>query len=244
MHPFLESFISADFSDNLKSKDIGFQNDNFNNWITPAIKIPKFDLDIIQKLKTMCEQAEDHFVPTTGSYINNNWYSLSGADSWKEILLLNAAENEKIYSLVDGKMSFNRNNNEVIDRKDILNLCLELIGFSETTYIKSIRIVTVDPGGYIHPHKDKLNNIKCLWMPLHDFSWCLKFYPFGWLMHELGNAYLINNREYVHAVLNNSREKRYVLNIDFYDNPPDKKLLNWYFDNSDSWKNIFTNNIK
>lgn len=241
MHPFLENFINSNFENELNQRNIDFSNDSFDNWGTPAIEIPNFDLKLIENIKTLSEQSSDKFAATPGSYINNNWYSLMGADSWKELLLLNSETNEKSYSLIDGKMSTARINNEVVDRKDILNLCLALLGISDTSRIKNLKIVTINPGGYIHPHKDKISNVKCLWMPLHNFSWCLKFFPFGWLMHKLGSAYLINNGKYVHGVLNNSREKRYVLNVDFFDNPPNKILLEWHNNNSNSWKNIFAN---
>lgn len=243
MHPFLEKFINSNFENELNSRNISFENDTYFNWISPAIEIPNFDLNIIQNIKKLCEESENQFVPTTGSYINNNWYSLSGTDSWEELPLVHASENEKIYNLVDRKMSSSRKNNDIVEKPDILNLCFDLLGIDteELSHIKSLKIVTVNPGGYIHPHKDNFSGLKCLWMPLHKFSWCLKFFPFGWLMHKLGSAYLINNEKYVHAVLNNSREKRYVLSVDFFDNPPNKKLLEWYSNNSTNWKNIFTN---
>jgi hypothetical protein len=243
MHPFVEKFIDSNFENELNSKKLSFESDTYHNWLSPAVEIPNFDLNIIQNIKKLCEKSESQFVPVSGSYINNNWYSISGTDSWQELPLLLALQNEKMYSLVDGKMTSSRKNNDVVDRKDILNLCLNLLGIKETSHIKSLKIVTVNPGGYIHPHKDNFNNLKCLWMPLHEFSWCLKFFPFGWLKHKLGSAYLINNGKYVHAVLNNSKEKRYVLSVDFFDTPPSKKLLEWYSNNSTNWQELFTNEV-
>jgi hypothetical protein len=96
MHPFVEKFIDSNFENELNSKKLSFESDTYHNWLSPAVEIPNFDLNIIQNIKKLCEKSESQFVPVSGSYINNNWYSISGTDSWQELPLLLALQNEKI----------------------------------------------------------------------------------------------------------------------------------------------------
>ena len=243
MHTYLNTFIEKNFQkylDQLK-KNV-YIDDTFDNWTSPAVSITNINHSIINDIKNLSENIFHEFNPNTGANLKE-WYSNYRADSWNELVLLNNDETNEIYDFINKKMICSKKNNKVKENTVLLQKCLDLLDIKDSSCIKTLRIATVDPGGFIHPHKDKLSNVRCLWMPLHDFSWCLKFFPFGWLMHEFGNAYLVNNGKYVHGVLNTSRERRYVLNIDFFENLSKDKLLKWHEKSPTNWKDIFTNNL-
>jgi hypothetical protein len=76
-------------------------------------------------------------------------------------------------------------------------------------------ISNLDPSGYIRPHRD-INLIKYplgyFWLPLNNPPGNeLKIYPYGTVDVTLGNLYLLNQKNFVHAVINNSTETRYVI---------------------------------
>lgn len=251
MHPFLNTFIEKDFNNELellkKTENI---SENYENWSAPALEIAGFDIQLIAKIKKMSELVFEQFVPLPGTLPgtclnNNNWFLHFTSDEWKELLLLdNTNTNNDKFSYDFTSQTYNgvvAKNNTVSQQKDILNLCLFTLGINDSSIIRQLRIMTVEPGGYLHPHKDKSDEIRCVWMPLHKFDWCLKFFPFGWLKHELGKAYLINNTTYVHGVLNSSKERRYILNVDFFEDLSKNKLTGWHEQSCKTWKDIFTN---
>jgi len=71
------------------------------------------------------------------------------------------------------------------------------------------------PGGYVRPHRDiGLNStpLNYVWIPLNNPQGNeLKIYPYGTVDVTLGNVYLLNQENFVHSVINNSNEHRYVL---------------------------------
>lgn len=98
--------------------------------------------------------------------------------------------------------------------------------------ISQIVIYRLEPGGWVQPHIDKkvegtpiMNHI---WMPLHDFATSLKVYPCGYIKHQTGRAYILNNNNYPHSVINTDSHPRYVatMKIDFQQLP------------DNSWKKI------
>ena len=76
-------------------------------------------------------------------------------------------------------------------------------------------VSNLEPNGYIRPHRD-INLIKYplgyFWLPLNNPPGNeLKVYPYGTVDVTLGNLYLLNQKNFVHAVINNSTETRYVI---------------------------------
>ena len=76
-------------------------------------------------------------------------------------------------------------------------------------------ISNLEPNGYIRPHRD-INLLKYplgyFWLPLNNPAGNeLKIYPYGTVDVQLGNLYLLNQKNFVHSVINNSNETRYVL---------------------------------
>lgn len=88
---------------------------------------------------------------------------------------------------------------------------LDNLGISTSLCALSI----LEPGGYIRPHRD-INLMKYplgyFWLPLNNpVGNELKIYPYGTVDVTLGNLYLLNQKNFVHAVINNSNETRYVI---------------------------------
>jgi hypothetical protein len=95
-------------------------------------------------------------------------------------------------------------------------------------------ISNLEPNGYIRPHRD-INLLKYplgyFWLPLNNPPGNeLKIYPYGTVDVTLGNLYLLNQKNFVHAVINNSTETRYV-------------LIGWIETVSDELKSCIKNSI-
>jgi len=76
-------------------------------------------------------------------------------------------------------------------------------------------ISVIGANGYIRPHRD-INLIKhplaYFWLPLNNpLGNELKIYPYGTVDVQLGNLYLLNQKNFVHSVINTGNETRYVL---------------------------------
>jgi len=71
------------------------------------------------------------------------------------------------------------------------------------------------PNGYVAPHRDisfKTRPLGYFWLPLNmPIGSELKVYPTGSIDVKLGNLYLLNQENFVHAFRNNSDEDRYVI---------------------------------
>ena len=69
--------------------------------------------------------------------------------------------------------------------------------------------------GYLRPHRDIGLNptpLNYFWLPLTDNPGSeLKIYPYGTVDVTLGNLYLLNQENFVHAVINRDNMNRYVL---------------------------------
>jgi hypothetical protein len=87
---------------------------------------------------------------------------------------------------------------------------LEQLGFS----IYSMKIASLEPGGYLEPHKDTLvsnQTMTHLWIPLNQTADNLKIWPYGMIQHQVGSVYLLNNQSFVHAIANFDQQTRYVI---------------------------------
>ena len=249
MNQFLESFIENNFQKELELINSDFSKETFENWQSPAIEVSNLDIEVLKKIKNLSEEADSQFIskyPLANK--NDDWCSASASDSWKELNVLDSSSpyEEKYYNLTDKKMVKTTKKTTAIQdtsqKREILDLALTLLGVPNESFIFKIKILAVNPGGYVHPHKDKTPDaVKCMWIPLHEFSWCLKFFPFGWLKHNFGNGYLINNGKYVHAVSNNTKNLRYIMDVHFVNTASNKKLLQWFYNKNNCWQDIFTN---
>lgn len=77
-------------------------------------------------------------------------------------------------------------------------------------------LMKLEPQGWLTPHRDINNNMQPLryfWIPL---NWPegnkLRIYPIGDVKVKVGSMYLLNQRDYIHSVLNLGNQNRYILN--------------------------------
>ena len=89
--------------------------------------------------------------------------------------------------------------------------------------VTRLAVFKLSPGGYVQPHADTRygpykGGINHVWLPLHDFAQSLKIYPYGYVQHQTGRMYLLNNPNYVHSVANYEPTARYValMTIDYH----------------------------
>jgi hypothetical protein len=89
--------------------------------------------------------------------------------------------------------------------------------------ISRLAVFKLEPGGYVQPHVDlrkgpNRGGLNHVWLPLHDFAQSLKIYPYGYVQHQTGRMYLLNNPHYVHSVVNYESIPRYValMTIDYH----------------------------
>ena len=72
-----------------------------------------------------------------------------------------------------------------------------------------------EPSAYLRPHRDiGLNStpLNYFWLPLNNpIGSELRIYPYGKINVNLGSIYLLNQENFVHGAVNNSKERRYVL---------------------------------
>jgi hypothetical protein len=81
--------------------------------------------------------------------------------------------------------------------------------------IDRCRASVITAGGYLYPHRDISLNptpMNYMWIPLNNpVGSELGVYPVGKIPTKLGYGYLLNQENYVHAVINNSSSTRHVL---------------------------------
>lgn len=80
--------------------------------------------------------------------------------------------------------------------------------------LRHMRILKLDPGGWIAPHRDGLVSriaMRDLWIPLsHDAS-SLKIWPLGEHTVRRGQVCFLCNHAFPHSVINDSDRPRYVI---------------------------------
>lgn len=96
---------------------------------------------------------------------------------------------------------------EAVDVKTTLTL----LGFD----VNLCWISSFDAGGYVRPHRDiqfKRYPLTYFWIPLNSPTGSeLKSYPYGTIDSMPGRIYLLNQANFVHAVVNRSKHVRYAL---------------------------------
>lgn len=237
MNGYLEDYINSDFSSYDKNHHIEI-TDSLKTTKVPCVEIPSLDLTLLEKIHKAVDTHSLEFRPLTSSNVYTEWYKDPNSHLWKALpLTLNKFDEVRNH---DGTI-MKRPNNVEVEHEYLLEMCKELLKDVPFTQLK---FHVVEPGGWIQPHCDpkKVDAMRWLWTPLHDFPPCLKVFPFGWLQHKLGNMYLFNNARYVHAVVNNTNKPRYTLHIGIdFENTPDS-IMNKYNANKDSWRELFVQN--
>jgi hypothetical protein len=97
------------------------------------------------------------------------------------------------------------------DEKKYPNIISQLSSIN----IDRCRASVVTAGGYLYPHRDiclSSTPMNYMWIPLNNpVGSELGVYPIGKIQTKLGYGYLLNQENYVHAVINNSSVTRHVL---------------------------------
>jgi hypothetical protein len=98
---------------------------------------------------------------------------------------------------------------------DTIGTTIKQVFFDLGFTVNLCAVSILDPKGYIRPHRD-INVLDYplgyFWLPLNNpLDAELKIYPYGTVDITLGNLYLLNQKSFTHAVINNSNERRYVI---------------------------------
>lgn len=139
-----------------------------------------------------------------------DWFATSRADGWKSLYVKGTPYKDN--DIVETTET-STENVELDKHEDAVP---ELVDFFEKNELPLLRlwIFRMSPGGWLQPHRDdiveKTPALAQFWMPLHDFPECLKIYPHGYLPHQAGHLYLFNNRDFIHSVINQTDQDRYV----------------------------------
>jgi hypothetical protein len=101
--------------------------------------------------------------------------------------------------------------------------------------ITRLAVFKLAPNGYVQPHVDPRpgphkGGINHVWLPLHNFPQSLKIYPHGYVQHQTGRMYLLNNPSYVHSVANYEPTARYVALMTLNYRALDPDLENYFFE--------------
>lgn len=90
--------------------------------------------------------------------------------------------------------------------------------------VSRCRVSRLAPKGYLCPHRDIKKTetpMNYLWIPLDNIEYSkLGVYPIGSIELKLGNGYLLNQENFVHAVLNDSDQIRYAMVCELEDEQP------------------------
>jgi hypothetical protein len=145
--------------------------------------------------------------------LGHDWFCKPNSDGWEALYVL--GDPPVFKNLIGNSNSIPLSVNPVLHHDAIPDFQLQLKALGIT--VTKLEILKLKVGGWIQPHMDKkytdgqknltLNRV---WTPLHDFSQCLKVYPFGYIAHKTGNGYLLNNENFMHSVVNQDRVDRYV----------------------------------
>ena len=209
MNQFTKDFLFNDFP----KIEYEFHPDmhDLRDSCVPAIEIPIGQLQQLHKIYRRCQQLENQFLDISTGQFFNHWYTRPRSQGWKELCVL--YKQVGIRDMVNSDKIHYRKNIVTSDDMELKRLCIDLFDNVDIS-IEQIVILKLEPKGWINPHKDNVEipvGLGYFWIPLHHFDPALKVFPFGWLNHSLGNLYLFNHCQYVHAAYNNMDKNRYVM---------------------------------
>ena len=218
---YTEKFHEAEFPGYSLSRPLPeILEDFWHQQDIPVIEI-EHGLDLSDSYQYVLDHNDEIFT-TQSTKINkelwmekngSSWYYTPHSQGWNQCMLIGQAM--KSGSLVPGTEDIIPLEFSPPGRTDILtNLRLQLkqLGLE----MIRLQVLQLEPGGWISPHRDTKPTpnhptMNYFWMPLHDFSQCLKYWPQGYIQHRLGCMYLFNYQKYVHSVVNYDDEPRHVI---------------------------------
>jgi len=229
-----------------------FIKNNFSHLDTRAVdQIPVIDFEIPDKqiltdIHFVVKDLLDHFQLLPGSKMNKT-------DDWFQVPTQQGHSHLPVVSIGEEKQ-FLLHSSEVVKREDEIkfNTKQEYVTSGLKDAIDKLNVMmpikdlcdihVCEPGGWLHPHldiKDDESKLR-IWIPLHEFPACLKVFPFGWLKHEFGKAYLFDNKNYVHAVHNPTDLYRFVLIMGIDNINPPEWIAEQLERNKSNWRQLFS----
>lgn len=246
------TMIATTYTKKFFETDFDIYKDQYNNIkITndlrtteiPAVPI-ELNQDLLREIYNQACINDKDFQPIATGSLFNSWHSQPRSSGWFELTIKEYEQHHEFSLEHDPSQSFERPRSNVTKNVKLLETASQL--FDELDIkVRSIRIMKLEPGGWVRPHIDRTSNVYGLayaWIPLHEFSPCLKIFPYGWLQHRFGNMYLFNQNSYVHAVINQSNENRYVIAGRFDPDYMSSILIDRYHDFKHDFLSVWKSN--
>jgi hypothetical protein len=198
------------------------------------------DRDILQKIyKYLCSIDHAFTANPHHSHNKHDWADPLRSHNWQQLVI---RQKPALYKLraPTSSSTFEISNDSFGDVH--LEQLLDQLLAPLNVYFHTIKIAKLDKRGWVAPHMDATANDLGLcysWIPLHEFSPCLKLFPWGWLQHEFGKMYLFNHSRYVHAVYNPVDKPRLVIQGIFAPEKVSSGLLEQYSRSKETFRDLF-----
>lgn len=220
MTPYTKAFHENDFP-GYQPTELGVL-DKKNFWATR--KIPFVDLALDIHVQEDLRYAQDHFddlfeeaysVTSDRERAGKEgraWFHTFHGQGWKYCRVAGVENTSAVYDQLNNKISDNLY--QIHASREHLFLTLRQKFIELGLPLKRLKINTLEPDGFIHPHLDiktkGLPPMQYFWMPLNHTSPGLKIWPYGYIPLKLGHVYLFNAEDFVHSVINTEKTRRFV----------------------------------
>jgi len=233
MNELTKQFHNAEFDGWKPTKSYEETIENFWDSDLPFLEID-CDLDIEKIFKEVQKIKDEDWMETqTQTYQKEihkkngtDWFYTLHSSGWDEIRL-------KSYDFKNFK-KIQKNSHDiphqfdVVIKKNLLPKTIDELENKNYDY-NFLKISRLKPSGWLHPHKDQIsdfgNKLSYMWIPLNDCQKNLKIYPYGYMPCKLGCAYLLNNFDHIHSVLNKDQHDRYVILMKFNKSKIDMNVI-------------------
>jgi hypothetical protein len=241
---FTKEFLQADFDCYRNQFDKIHITDCLRTTKVPAVPISGLCQSTLNEIYYQSQRSDNKFQTTVTQLLFNSWHLPPRSSGWTELTIKESNQSYQISLRHDPSQLVQRPESVATKNIKLLQLSEQLFD-SLPAQIQSLRIMKLQPDGWVGPHIDRTNDVYGLcyfWIPLHEFAPCLKIFPYGWLQHQFGNMYLFNQNSYVHAVVNHSNQDRYVMIGRVQPDRISKNIMNQYHDFKHGFLNIWKSN--
>lgn len=237
---YTQKFLQTDFEAYKNQSDPVTVTDSLQTTQIPAVPV-SLRLDLLEQIYTQAQASEQDFQPTVTGSLFRAWYRQPRSSGWHELTIKESQQPHQFAMAHNAAHTVARPQSKITKNTKLGQISMQL--FSDLDIqLESLRIMKLEPQGWIHPHRDRTQvsyGLCYFWIPLHEFAPCLKIFPHGWLQHELGHMYLFNQNSYVHAAVNLSDQDRYVMIGRFDPGRVPATLLNRYHDFKPKFETIW-----